>query len=263
MTDFGEKDFFVGSLHGVIVSINPLVRIVDITHHIPSFDILAGSFVLYAAYRYFPDKTIFLVIIDPGVGSSRRILLVETKNYYFVAPDNGVLSLVLEEEKITQIREVTNKKLFLPSISKTFEGRDKMAPAASWLSKNVPVKEFGSPVSQIRKIKTEKPKHEGNEIIGCILYEDRFGNLITNIPVETFERFRKKRPGADLRLVAKGAEIPFQKSYSSAKKGELLFLRGSLGLLEIAAREYPAAKELRINVGNRVKMVAREKHHVV
>jgi len=135
MTDFGEDDFFVASLKGVIAKINPSARIIDITHRIPSFDIGAAGLVLSSSYKYFPPKTIFLVVVDPGVGSYRRILLAKTKNFFFIAPDNGVLSLVLDEEKVQKLIEVKNRKFFLPEVSSTFEGRDKMAPIAAWLSK--------------------------------------------------------------------------------------------------------------------------------
>ncbi len=143
VTDFGEDDFFVASLKGVILKINPSVWIIDITHRIPSFDIQTTGFILLASYKYFPSQTIFLVIVDPGVGSERKILLARTKEYYFIAPDNGVLSLVLEEEQVEDLREVTNEEYFLPHLSNTFEGRDKMAPAAAWVSKGISCSEVG------------------------------------------------------------------------------------------------------------------------
>ena len=251
MTDFGEDDFFVASLKGVIVKINPLARIIDITHRVPSFNIRAGSFILFSCYKYFPARAIFLVIVDPGVGSSRRILLARTKNYFFIAPDNGVLSMVLEEEKPEQIREVSNKKYFLPELRRTFEGRDKMAPAAAWLSKGISFEEFGPEATSYKKLKLQKPQIKGNEILGRILYVDKFGNLITNIPAKMLELLGEKTGKKTLSISIKGKEITsFVQSYSSAEKGGLIFLVGSLGLIEIASKETSAARKLRIKDGD-------------
>ncbi|TET72543.1 MAG: hypothetical protein E3J56_05175 [Candidatus Aminicenantes bacterium] len=258
MTDFGKEDFFVASLKGTILKINPLARIVDITHRVPSFDVFASSFVLFSTFQYFPLQTIFLVIVDPGVGSSRKILLAETKNYFFIAPDNGVLSLVIEKDEIKQIRKVTNEKFFLPNPSSTFEGRDKMAPVAAWLSKEVPCEEFGHEVSHYKKVSEKRPQVRGNEILGRILYVDKFGNLITNVPFQMVDFLREKRNVEMISLFVKNTEIlSFKKNYSSAKKGELLFLGGSLGLIEIAVREGSACEKLKAETGDEVRIITR------
>lgn len=258
MTDFGEDDFFVASLKGVIAKINPSARIIDITHRLPSFGIKAGSFVLFSSYKYFPARTIFLAVVDPGVGSPRKILLAETDNYFFIAPDNGVLSLVLEEEGIRQLREVTNKNYFLPELSRTFEGRDKMAPVAAWLSRGISCEEFGSEETSYKKFDAEKPQLKRDEIIGHILYIDKFGNLITDIPEGMLEVLQKKTGKKKLSLSVKDKEITsLEQSYSSVKKGELLFLVGSVGLIEIAAKESSAARKLKIKNGDKVKIIVR------
>ncbi len=258
MTDFGEDDFFVASLKGVIAKINPPARIIDITHRLPSFDIKAGSFILFSSYKYFPARTIFLVVVDPGVGTSRKILLAETDNYFFIAPDNGVLSLVLEEEGIRQLREVTNQNYFLPEQSRTFEGRDKMAPAAAWLSRGISCEEFGPEANSYEKYNTEKPQIKRDEIIGHILYIDKFGNLITNIPEGMLKFLQKKTGKKKLSLSIEDMEITsFEQSYSSVKKGELIFLVGSVGLIEIAAKESSAAQRLKIKNGDEVKIAIR------
>ena len=193
LTDFGQDDFFVASLKGVIASVNPSAGIVDISHNVPSFQTLACGFVLSSCYNYFPEKTIFLVIVDPGVGSVRKIILVETKKYFFIAPDNGTLSMALENEEINQIRELKNDKYFLPRISNTFEGRDKMAPSASWLSKGVKVEDFGPKVDQYEKSHIRKPLVKLNEIVGQVIYIDKFGNIITNISHHIVECLRQGR----------------------------------------------------------------------
>lgn len=260
LTDFGKDDFFVGSLKGTIVKINPLARIIDITHQIPSYNITAGGFILLSSYKYFPKRTIFVVIIDPGVGSARKILLAETKDYFFIAPDNGVLELVLEKNEIKQLREVSNNKYFLPAAARTFEGRDRMAPAAGWLSKGTPCSEFGPEVTSYKKLKVQKPQIKGNEIVGQILYIDKFGNLITNIPGEMLEIIQKKTGNDISNLTIKGRKInSFLKSYNFAKKGELLFLLGSVGRIEIAMREKSASEEIGAKIGDEVRISTRGK----
>jgi len=256
MTDFGEDDFFVASLKGVIAKINPSARIIDITHRLPSFDIKVGSFILFSSYKYFPARTIFLAVVDPGVGTSRKTLLAETDNYFFIAPDNGMLSLVLEEEGIRQLREVTNQNFFLPELSRTFEGRDKMAPAAAWLSRGISCEEFGPEMTSFKKFTAEKPHIKGNEIVGHILYVDKFGNLITNVPEGMLELLQKKTGKKTLSLSVEEREITsFEQSYSSVKKGELLFLVGSVGLIEIAAKESSAAQKLKIKNRDKCKII--------
>ena len=255
MTDFGEDDFFVASLKGVILKINPSARIVDITHYIPSYNLEAASFILSASFRYFPPQTIFLVVVDPGVGSARKILLAKTKDYYFIAPDNGILTLVLEEEKVDRLRKVTNEKYFLPEQSLTFQGRDRMAPAAAWLSKGISCEEFGPELSSYEKFRAEKPEIKGNEIVGNVLYEDKFGNLITNIPSEWLKRLQEKTGKGGFVLSVKGHEISsFVQSYSSVKRGELLFLAGSVGTVEIAAGQESAAEKLKAKIGDEVRI---------
>ena len=259
MTDFGEENFFVASLKGVILKVNPSARIVDITHRIPSFNLNAASFILSASFRYFPPQTVFLVVVDPGVGSERKILLAETRNYYFIAPDNGVLTLALEEEKDVRLREVTNDKYFLSFQSRTFEGRDRMAPVAAWLSKGISCKEFGPELSSYEKFRAQRPQIIRNGIVGNVLYEDKFGNLITNIPSEWLNWLQEKTGKSGFVLSIKGHEISsFVQSYSSVKKGELLFLAGSVGTVEIAAGQKSAAKKLKAKVGDEVRIVVKD-----
>jgi len=253
LTDFGEDDFFVASLKGVIVSINPEARVIDITHRIPSYEISVGSFILRAVYKYFPEKTIFLVIVDPGVGSSRRILLMKSKKHYFIAPDNGVLSGVLVQEQDVAIREITNTKYFLSDTSRTFEGRDKMAPAASWLSLDIPIEEFGPKTIQVKRAVEYETEFDGNEISGRILYEDKFGNLITNLSGDIVEEFLSKSKDNRFIIRAGNTEVlSFLSSYSDVEKGNFLCLIGSLGLLEIAVREGSAAKKLKMKTGDKI-----------
>lgn len=243
ITDFGDEDFFVGSLKGVITTINPAAKIIDITHHIPSFSVFAGSFVLYAAFEYFPARTIFLSVVDPGVGSRRPILLVQTEDYFFVAPDNGILTLVLEKSRPLLIRHVTHRKYFLSPSSQTFEARDRMAPVAGWISKGVPPQNFGPPAKDIERLAVHPPRKQKGRIIGTILYVDKFGNLITNIPGKmVMTRAPGRSPGRVALDVHETRITSCKACYSGVPAGKLLFLTGSLGLIEIAAREGSAAE---------------------
>jgi len=260
LTDFGEDDFFVASLKGAILSINPLVQIVDITHRVPPFAVRRAGFILFSCYRFFPSHTIFLSVVDPGVGSGRRILLVETKKYFFIAPDNGLMTLVLDQEQVYQIREVTNPKYFLSEESRTFEARDKMAPVAAWLSRGIPADEFGKSVSKCEKMDIPKFRIRENAIEGCFLYQDKFGNLITNIPNEMMGLFMKNTGKAKLTLAAGRKEVvDFHRSYSDAIRGELLLIAGSVGLIEVSAREASASKKLKAKPGNLIKVSIKRK----
>ncbi|MFQ6108041.1 MAG: S-adenosyl-l-methionine hydroxide adenosyltransferase family protein [Candidatus Aminicenantales bacterium] len=256
MTDFGEDDFFVASLKGTILKICPAARIIDITHRVRSFDPQSAGFVLFACYRYFPERTIFLVIVDPGVGTSRKILLAQTGKYFFIAPDNGLLTLALEREEIQNMRAVENEKYFLPQRSRTFEGRDKMAPAAAHLARGVSVDEFGPEVRDFKKLRLKKAGAKEGEISGHILYTDKFGNLITNIPGEVLHSLRNEHKEKIPCLQVKGMEVHrCGESYAAVKKGELLFLVGSLGLVEIAAREDSASRRIRAKPGDPVRII--------
>jgi S-adenosylmethionine hydrolase len=261
LTDFGDEDFFVASLKAVIAQINPAANVIDITHRIPSFNVLAGCFMLYAAYRYFPQNTIFLAVVDPGVGSSRKILCVETHKYFFIGPDNGVLTMALDNETVTQIIEVTEKEYFLPHLTSTFEARDKMAPVAAWLSKGIPCEKFGPEIVTYHKLDIRRPKGEGNNLVGRIIYIDKFGNMITNIPTEMLAEKLEGLHSRSLRLrlmsgtpvdtpELKGLDIIYRKTYDEAENGEVLCLPGSIGFLEIAVREGSASESLKANVGD-------------
>lgn len=239
-------------MKGVMARINPSARFIDITHEIPSFDILSGSFVLYAVYSYFPPGTVFLVVVDPGVGTSRKILLAEAGECYFIAPDNGVLSLVLEKEKTT-VRYITNSWYFLRKESRTFEGRDKMAPVAAWLSKGKAPEGFGPKLERFEKIPSfKKAALYGDEILGTVLYVDKFGNLITNISHRLVKEFQNKKNLREMQLICKAERIPFKSSYSSVLPGEGLCLVDSLELLEIAVRKGSAAERLKARPGDEV-----------
>jgi len=182
-TDFGMRDGFAGVMKGVILRINPRAVIVDISHDVPAWDVRAGAFVLSSAYRYFPAGSIHVCVIDPGVGSGREILIARTPEYYFLAPDNGLLSPVLDVEQECSVYRISNPEMLLPEISNTFHGRDIFAPAAAHLSINTPVERIGVPFAGARRELFPEPCVEVGRISGEIIYRDSFGNLITNIRV--------------------------------------------------------------------------------
>jgi hypothetical protein len=247
LTDFGTRDHYAGTMKGVALGICPDAAIVDITHDVPPHDVLAGALELAASYKYFPAGTIFVVVIDPGVGSARRGLAVDTGDYRFVAPDNGVLTAVLRETPARKIVELTERRYARPTVSRTFEGRDRFAPAAAWLAKGIQLSALGRPLQQIQLLDIPVAEALADEIRGTVLRVDRFGNLVTNIDRKTVERFAQ--PGALVieagahrvdRLVATYAELP------TAGVGALF---GSTDHLELAAPSASAAERLSLARG--------------
>ncbi len=181
LTDFGTEDGFVGAVKGVIYGINPSVSIVDITHNIDSFDIFEGAFTLLSTYRYFPESTIFVSVVDPGVGTERKSVIVKTEKYFFVAPDNGIVSLAVKDQKVEKIIEIKNKNFMLKRDTETFHGRDIFAPVSAYISRGVPIDMFGKELKSIKEIRFPEPEIKGGFIIGQIIKFDKFGNCITNI----------------------------------------------------------------------------------
>lgn len=264
LTDFGTKDYFVGAMKGVILSINEAAQIIDITHEIPAQNIDAASFTLRACYLDFPKQTIFVAVVDPGVGSNRRAILVETTDYFFIAPDNGLLSFVFEENRSPRVSkgetldsvlaharasvyEITNKNFFAArEISRTFHGRDVFAPAAAHLSNGIAPFEFGAEIEDFVQTKIEKPrKTSENRTEAAIIHADRFGNLITNLRAEDLpEKFTIEINGKTIDKL--------QSFFAEARRGELFMIMGSAGFLEIAAFHDSAAKQLAVQSGQQI-----------
>ncbi len=254
LTDFGEEDYFVSSMKGVILGINPEASLVDITHRVPSFGVEAAAFQLWASYRFFPEGTVFVVVVDPGVGSSREVLLAATQsNYYFIAPDNGVLTRVLKDDPPSSVRFLQEKSYFLLEVSRTFEGRDRMAPVAAQLTLGVPCEKFGPECVSYIEIDLPEAKKRGSAIKGQVVYVDKFGNAITNVTVRQLEELADEEKEG-LRCEAGGVVVPFQESYARGEKGTPLFLIGSVGLVELAVSEGSAAEELGLRVGDAVRI---------
>ena len=248
LTDFGIKDYFVGAMKGVILSINSEAKIVDITHEIEPQNIKSAGFTLASCYQNFPSKTIFVAVVDPGVGSNRRAILVETDEYFFIAPDNGLLSLVLENETNYRAFELTKQKFFRQPVSQTFHGRDLFAPVAAWLSKEISPNKFGKEIKDLVLDDSLKPqKVSPNEIEGQIIHIDNFGNLVTNFKnVDLPENFILQ---LDEKLVS-----THQTFYSEAEIGEIFTIWGSAGYLEIVAYHNSAKELLKVKIGERIKV---------
>lgn len=249
LTDFGHKDHFVGAMKGAIQSICPGISVIDICHEIPPQDIKSCAFLLMCAYSYFPKNTLHVAVVDPGVGSKRKIILVKTKNYYFLAPDNGLLSYVLEREEIKNVTEITNEKYWLKTISRTFHGRDIFAPVAAELAKGVPPGKFGKTINacELNLFHHAIPRIKKDGCVGEILYCDHFGNLITNIEQKILRGKTIKE------ITLKGKHInKIADSYAEGKHGEIIGLFGSTGFLEIACVNGNAQKKLHAKTGDKV-----------
>jgi S-adenosylmethionine hydrolase len=249
LTDFGTSDYFVGAVKGVILSINPATRIVDITHEIPPQDIAAAAFTLLACYQSFPVGTIHIVVVDPGVGSSRRAIAASAAGQFFVGPDNGLCSYVFEREPPQKIIQLTNEKYFRHPVSNTFHGRDIFAPVAAALSKGARLDSFGSEVSDPVKLKSLTPTKLGNgNVEGRIIHIDHFGNCVTN-----FDKHALKGIGSPSLRIKRQTIAGIQPSYNEGKCDRDLFaIWGSAGFLEISTRERSAAKLLNSKRGDRV-----------
>src|SRR5215472_13007586 len=174
LTDFGLRDHYAGTMKGVALGICPEATLVDISHELPPHDVLAGALELAASYRYFPTGTVFLAVVDPGVGSSRRGIAADTGDYKWVAPDNGVLTLVLEETPPRKVVELTERRYARPSVSRTFEGRDRFAPAAAWLAKGVELSALGRPASAVQRLEFPHSEITADSLTGEVLRVDRF-----------------------------------------------------------------------------------------
>ncbi|RLE63251.1 MAG: hypothetical protein DRN53_02510 [Thermoprotei archaeon] len=252
LTDFGLKDPYVASMKGVIYSINPEVIVVDISHNISSFDIQEGAFVLACAFKYFPKGTVHVVVVDPGVGTERRGIVVESNNYLFVGPDNGVLMLAAHIDGARRVVEITNRKYMRSKITHTFHGRDIFAPVAAYLSLGVSISEIGKEIEDYMVPKFVKPEYSRDKVKAYVIHIDKFGNVITNVTSRIVFEELKWSYGQKLIVELPGGEsmlVPFQKSYGFVKKGTPLLLIDSEDFLELAINMGSAAEEFGIARG--------------
>jgi hypothetical protein len=255
-TDFGLNDHFVGTIKGVILGIVPEAEVVDICHTVQAFDVLDAALTIAQAYSYFPTGTVHLVVVDPGVGTARRPILVSSDRHHFVAPDNGVLSLIYSREERLHVRHVTSEHYFLQPVSNTFHGRDIFAPVAAWLAKRVESDKFGEEISDFVRFNAPKPKLvDGNTLRGVVLKIDRFGNLVTNITPQDAPLLFEATPPPFKILVGKREISEMKNFYAEGTPGEVFGILGSMGYLEIAANRTSAAQTIGVGKGSDVSVV--------
>jgi len=255
LTDFGTADYFVGAMKGVILTINPEARIVDITHEIPPQDILSGAFTLSSVYKNFPKGTIHVGVVDPGVGSARRAILVEAGHQLFVGPDNGLFSFIYEREAGARVFHVTNEDYFRNPASATFHGRDIFAPTAGALSNGVAPEELGVEIRDYVRLAEINPKLAGEGYIeAAIIHIDRFGNCITNL---THDRLTQEMIERGVTLTINGQEIKtFRRFFAEENEGAPFAIWGSAGFLEIAINRASAAKMLGVRTGQLIRVTS-------
>ncbi|MGB7863909.1 MAG: SAM-dependent chlorinase/fluorinase [Candidatus Sulfotelmatobacter sp.] len=258
-TDFGSNDHFVGVMKGVILDIVPEAQIVDICHSVQPFDVLDGALTISQAYSYFPARTVHVVVVDPGVGTARRPIMASSDGYQFVAPDNGVLSLVYARESRMHVRHITAEHYFLQPVSNTFHARDIFSPIAAYLAKEVEALKFGEEVQEYVRFSAPKPKAvDENRLRGVVLKVDRFGNIITNItPQDAPMLFEAGASG--FKIVVGSREITeIRNAYAEGAPGEVIGILGSMGFLEIAANRGAAAQLTGAGKGSEVSIILGE-----
>ncbi len=254
-TDFGSRDSFAGSVKGVILKINPQAQIVDISHEIGPQDVWEAAFTLKGAYSYFPKGTVHLAVVDPGVGSGRKPIIVVTESYYFVGPDNGLFSLIYPEAERTRVHHITASHYYLPSPGPTFHGRDIFAPVAAWLSKGIPSGNFGDEITDYVKLNVPVPKKAANGIEGHVVHIDRFGNVITSITYKDIQSLLPEgvEPGPVSVSVAGKEAKGLRKFYAEAAAGEPGVIINSSGYVEIFMFKQNARTALGIKRGDAVR----------
>ena len=252
-TDFGLTDPFAGIMKGVIASRAPDVRVVDLTHGIPPQDVVAGALVLRHAVPYFPPGTVHVAVVDPGVGSARRALCVETGHGVLVGPDNGLLSLAAPPADVRRIVHLTEERFFLSPRSATFHGRDVFAPVAAALATGTPPSALGTPVAEMQRLELPTPVRDGRSVRGQVIYVDRFGNLSSNVGAELLAALPRPPVSIAIRDVRLRGVAP---SYASVAPGEPVAVVNSWGLLEIAVRDGSARERLGARLGEPIVIEA-------
>lgn len=257
LTDFGSKDPYVGIMKSVILRINPYVKIIDISHDIPSFSIRAAAYILLSVRDYFPRNTIFLVVVDPGVGSKRRAIVIKTRRFIFVGPDNGVLYPVTIDDDVIDIRSIDNQNLFLKPVSYTFHGRDIFAPVAAWLSKGIVLDVIGDGIDINDIVKIDlgfielRSINAGETLCGEVVYIDRFGNVALSIRASTYDILPVGR-FVEIKVDNRAFKAYSTKTFSLVKPGDLALYINSFRFLELGVNMGNAAKRMNVNIGDKI-----------
>jgi len=251
LTDFGTQDAFVGIMKGVILNINPAVALVDLSHEVPPQDIVAGALILRSAAAFFPPGTIHVAVVDPGVGSTRRALLIETHNAFFIGPDNGLLSLAAPAETVVRLVHLTNTEYFLATRSHTFHGRDVFAPVAAHVSLGIAPEQLGPSLTTMEQLTLPRVEYSEAGLTGNVIYIDHFGNLITNISETDLQPFSKENLLVSIDNVRIQGVVA---SYAAVEIGAPAALINSWGMLEVAVRNGSAAQRLGVLSGHPVHL---------
>jgi hypothetical protein len=251
-TDFGLKDPYVAEMKAVILSICPTAIIVDVTHEVEKFNIRMGAYMLTSAAPYFPEGTVHVAVVDPGVGTQRRQIIVQTKRNFFVGPDNGLLMLAAEAQGIKRMYEITSRRLMLPHVSSTFHGRDIFAPAAAHLANGVPPEDFGPEITEAVKPTFTKVTRDKDTLAGEVLHVDGFGNIITNIHAKDLADFKEGMVQAE--FSSHKLQLKLSRTYAEAKPHEALALIGSHNYLEIALNQGNAAAKFHTKAGDKITL---------
>jgi S-adenosylmethionine hydrolase len=255
LTDFGDRDYFVASMKGVILGINPQARVVDLSHHVGPQQVEEAAYLLKCTYRYFPDGTTHVAVVDPGVGSSRRALLVTTARHFFVAPDNGILSYVLAEESSVEVRQIENRQYRLDSEGTTFDGRDLFAPAAAWLTRGQAPGSFGRLIRDSVRLPIPEPRWQDKGLVGEVVYIDHFGNVITDFTSEHIKEVQTATRRESPQIRIGDTTIPrLVTYYDEGQPSHPSALINSNGQLEIFIKGGNAAEILKARRGQPVEL---------
>jgi S-adenosylmethionine hydrolase len=253
-TDFGLKDPYAAEMKATILGICPKAVIVDVTHEITKFNIRMGAYVLASAAPYFPDGAVHVAVVDPGVGTRRRSIVIQTKQSFFVGPDNGILVLAAAKQGIESIHELTNPRFMIPKVSDTFHGRDIFAPAAAHLLNGVKTSDFGYEIREAKEADFAKVMRKNDVLFGEVLHVDDFGNIITNINQKEIAENQVKGE-VSVEIAGNNLKLKFCKAYGETKPQEPVILIGSHGFLEISINQGNAAKRFETKAGDKIKLL--------
>ena len=251
-TDFGLKDPYVAEMKGVILSINPKATVIDVSHGIEKFNVQMGAFTLASATAYFPKDTVHVAVVDPGVGTQRRAIVIQTKRAFFVGPDNGVLMLAAQSQGVEHIYELSNPNLRLSNASNTFHGRDIFAPAAAYLDRGAKPRDFGAEIKNPMTPTFSAVEISAGALTSEVLYVDDFGNIVTNIK----EKNTINAESLTLKLPQLSVKAKFCRVYGEAEPSETVVLVGSHGFVEVAVNQGSAAERFHVRVGDRIVFTA-------
>ena len=258
LSDFGYRDHYAGVMRGVIASIAPKARVIDVSHGVPAQNVVAGAIALRESWRFFPAATVFVVVVDPGVGSGRRAIAIETEcGARLVGPDNGVLWMAAEQAGLKRAVELKTRKYFLPHQSSTFHGRDVFAPAGAYLWRGVDLPRLGPMITDVKRLALAEPVERDDVLLGSVIYADTYGNLITNLPRSQIAALQARFPTRRL-LVRINDNVPLvlSRTYADVPRNAPLALFGSFEMLEIAVREGNAAEMLAAGPGAEIRVCA-------